>query len=77
MRMVFSFLPLSLLAILTPFSLSPDLVIYSVGLSLLRCIPLGEPNQRDFIPDTPLRETESHSNLFVPVLRGTDLRGKR
>ncbi|XP_040894106.1 cytosolic carboxypeptidase 2 [Toxotes jaculatrix] len=48
-----------------------------VGLSLLRCIPLGEQNQRDLTPDIPLRETESHSNLLVPVLRPTDPRAKR
>ncbi|XP_044047852.1 cytosolic carboxypeptidase 2 isoform X2 [Siniperca chuatsi] len=49
----------------------------SVCLSLLRCATLGEQNQSDLTPDIPLRETESCSNLFVPVLRGTDLRGKR
>ncbi|XP_071360139.1 cytosolic carboxypeptidase 2 isoform X3 [Trachinotus anak] len=48
-----------------------------VGLSLLRCIPLGEQNQRDLTPDMPLRETEKHSNLFVPVPRATDQGGKR
>ncbi|XP_041795393.1 cytosolic carboxypeptidase 2 [Chelmon rostratus] len=49
----------------------------SVGLSLLRCVPFGEQNQRDLTPDITLRETGSCSNLFVPVLTGTDLRGKR
>ncbi|XP_074490227.1 cytosolic carboxypeptidase 2 isoform X1 [Sebastes fasciatus] len=48
-----------------------------VGLSLLRRIPLREQSQRDLTPDIPQRETESRSSLFVPVLRGTDLRGKR
>ncbi|XP_070686658.1 cytosolic carboxypeptidase 2 [Pempheris klunzingeri] len=47
------------------------------SLSLLRCITLGEPNHMELSPNTPPRETESHSNLFVSVLRGTDLRGKR
>nr|XP_046250311.1 cytosolic carboxypeptidase 2 isoform X2 [Scatophagus argus] len=37
----------------------------STDLSLLRCIPFGERNQREIT-----LETESHSNLFVPMLRG-------
>ncbi|XP_070828118.1 cytosolic carboxypeptidase 2 [Chaetodon trifascialis] len=49
----------------------------SVGLSLLRCEPFGEQNQRDLIPDIASKDTESRSSVFVPVLRGTDLRGKR
>ncbi|XP_023271224.1 cytosolic carboxypeptidase 2-like [Seriola lalandi dorsalis] len=49
----------------------------SVGLTLLRCIPLGEQNQRDLTHDIPVRETKSHSNLFVPVQRATDQGGKR
>ncbi|XP_035499423.2 cytosolic carboxypeptidase 2 [Scophthalmus maximus] len=44
---------------------------------LLRSIPLGEQSQRAVPPDIPLRENQSHSNLFEPVLRATDLRGKR
>ncbi|XP_036963943.1 cytosolic carboxypeptidase 2 isoform X2 [Acanthopagrus latus] len=43
-----------------------------VGLSPLRSIPFGDQNLRDLIP-----ETKSPSSLFVPVLRGTDLRGKQ
>ncbi|KAK5867701.1 hypothetical protein PBY51_012167 [Eleginops maclovinus] len=46
------------------------------GLSLMRCKPLGEPKQR-LAPDVPLRETESRSSLFVPVLRDTNLREKK
>ncbi|KAE8296468.1 Cytosolic carboxypeptidase 2 [Larimichthys crocea] len=46
-------------------------------LSLLKCVPFGEQNQRHLTPDITLRETESHSNLFVPVTRGTDLRGEQ
>ncbi|XP_078113711.1 cytosolic carboxypeptidase 2 [Sander vitreus] len=45
-----------------------------VGLSLLKCITLGEQNQRDLTPDIPRREIEPRGNLFVPVLKGTDLR---
>ncbi|XP_045898040.1 uncharacterized protein LOC123965641 isoform X1 [Micropterus dolomieu] len=48
-----------------------------VGLSLVRCIPFGEQNQRDLRLDIPTREIESRSNLFVPVLRSADLREKR
>ncbi|XP_073328656.1 cytosolic carboxypeptidase 2 [Pagrus major] len=43
-----------------------------VGLSPLRSTPFGEQNLRDLTP-----ETKSPSSLFVPVLRGTDLRGKQ
>ena len=55
----------------------PDLVIYAVGLSLMMYKPLGEQNPRDLIPYIPPRETESHSNCFLPVQRAKDLRGKR
>ncbi|XP_039664515.1 cytosolic carboxypeptidase 2 isoform X3 [Perca fluviatilis] len=44
-----------------------------VGLSLLKCIPLGEQNQRDLTPDVPRRGTEPR-NYFLPVQKGTDLR---
>ncbi|XP_042267066.1 cytosolic carboxypeptidase 2 isoform X1 [Thunnus maccoyii] len=44
-----------------------------VGLSLLRCIPFGEQNQRDLT----LRQPEPGSSLFVPALRGADLQGNR
>ncbi|XP_034390887.1 cytosolic carboxypeptidase 2 [Cyclopterus lumpus] len=47
------------------------------GLSLLRCIPLGEQHQRDLPPDVPQREAASRRNVCVPALRATDLRGKR
>ncbi|XP_059190947.1 cytosolic carboxypeptidase 2 isoform X2 [Centropristis striata] len=43
----------------------------------LRCMPFGEQNQRDISPDIPGKETKSRSNLFVPVLRDTDPRGKQ
>ncbi|XP_032379525.1 cytosolic carboxypeptidase 2 [Etheostoma spectabile] len=46
-----------------------------VDLSLLKCIPLGEQSRRDLTPD--IRETESSSNLFVPVQKGIDLRRNR
>ncbi|XP_022610426.1 cytosolic carboxypeptidase 2-like [Seriola dumerili] len=49
----------------------------AVGLTLLRCIPLGEQNQRDLTHNIPVRETKSHSKLFVPVQRATDQGGKR
>ncbi|XP_031725462.1 cytosolic carboxypeptidase 2 isoform X1 [Anarrhichthys ocellatus] len=45
----------------------------SSEVSLLRCKPLGEQNLRDI----PQRESESERNVFVPALRGSDLRGKR
>ncbi|KAK2842022.1 hypothetical protein Q5P01_012222 [Channa striata] len=41
------------------------------GLSLIRCIP-----SREQTLDVPLRESKSHSNLFEPMLRSTDLRQK-
>ncbi|KAM4573445.1 cytosolic carboxypeptidase 2 [Odontesthes bonariensis] len=46
-----------------------------VNLSKMTCEPLGEQNQGDHSPGTPLRETESCNNVCVPVPR--DLRGKR
>ncbi|XP_033490000.2 cytosolic carboxypeptidase 2 [Epinephelus lanceolatus] len=48
-----------------------------VGSSLMRCITVGEQYQTALSPDVPWKETETRSNLFVPVVRGTDLRGKR
>lgn len=50
-------------------------LIYSVGLSFMRCTPFGEQIQRHRTLDFPLTETEACSNLFVPLPR--DLRGKR
>ncbi|XP_042352706.1 cytosolic carboxypeptidase 2 [Plectropomus leopardus] len=47
-----------------------------VGSPLLSCITLGEQNQTDLSPDAPWRGTEPCSNLFVPVVRGTDLTGE-
>ncbi|KAG7235983.1 hypothetical protein INR49_001680 [Caranx melampygus] len=48
-----------------------------VGLSLVRCVPLGEQNQRDLTADIRLRDTAIRSNLFVPVLRATNQEGNR
>ncbi|XP_069018057.1 cytosolic carboxypeptidase 2 isoform X1 [Embiotoca jacksoni] len=45
-----------------------------VDLSPLRCLPIGE-NRTDLDCNNPLKETETSSNVFVPVLK--DLRIKR
>ncbi|XP_055365727.1 cytosolic carboxypeptidase 2 isoform X2 [Betta splendens] len=49
---------------------------FEVGLSMFRCLPLGE-NQRCVTHDSLLRESVSCSSLFDNVLRSTDLRGQR
>ncbi|XP_056271749.1 cytosolic carboxypeptidase 2 isoform X2 [Pseudoliparis swirei] len=44
-----------------------------VGVSLLRCVPLGEQRHRDL----PQTEAASHRNVCVSAPKATDLRGKR
>nr|XP_020469443.1 uncharacterized protein LOC109967895 isoform X2 [Monopterus albus] len=48
-----------------------------VGLSLLRCIPFGEQNQRELAPDIPLRQNEARNSSSGLVVSSTDPRGKR
>uniref|UniRef100_UPI0037E93F3D cytosolic carboxypeptidase 2 n=1 Tax=Semicossyphus pulcher TaxID=241346 RepID=UPI0037E93F3D len=48
-----------------------------VGLSLLRSTSHDNVNPSDLSSNLALREPEPRSSLFVPVLRGKDLRGRR
>ncbi|XP_058502307.1 cytosolic carboxypeptidase 2 [Solea solea] len=48
-----------------------------VGLSVFGCLPFGEQKQGNITPDPSCGETEAHSSLFEPVMKTSDLRGKR